>query len=48
VCDRQLFPGRDAHLLLDEIYAGDHLGERVLDLQPGVHLHEEELVGPVG
>ena len=24
------------------------LGDRVLDLQAGVHLHEEELVGPVG
>ena len=25
----------------------DHLGDRVLDLQPGVHLHEEELIRPV-
>ncbi len=27
---------------------GDHLGDRMFDLQAGVHLHEEELVGPVG
>ena len=45
--DRQLLPRRDADLQLDEVDAGDHLGDRVLDLQAGVHLHEEELVGPV-
>ena len=39
--------GRDEHLLLDEVDAGDHFGHRMLDLQAGVHLHEEELVGPV-
>ncbi len=48
LCDRQLLAGRDAHLLLDKVDAGDHLGHRVLDLQPRVHLHEEELVGTVG
>ena len=46
--DRQLLARRDADLLLDQVDAGDHLGDRVLDLQAGVHLHEEELVGPVG
>ncbi len=46
--DRQLLPRRDADLQLDQVDAGDHLGDRVLDLQAGVHLHEEELVGPVG
>ena len=30
-------------LPLDEVDAGDHLGHRVLDLQAGVHLEEEEL-----
>ena len=46
--DRQLLARRDPHLQLDEVDAGDHFGDRVLDLQAGVHLHEEELVGPVG
>ena len=40
---RQRFAGRDADLPLDEVDAGDHLGDRVLDLQAGVHLEEEEL-----
>ena len=35
-------PARDAELPLDEIDAGDHLGDRVLDLQPRVHLEEVE------
>ena len=38
----------DADLPLDEVEAGDQFGDRVLDLQAGVHLHEEELVGRVG
>ena len=46
--ERQLLPRGDPHLQLDQVDAGDHLGDRVLDLQAGVHLHEEELVGPVG
>ena len=46
--DRQLLAGGDAHLQFDQVDAGDHLGDRVLDLQAGVHLHEEELVGTVG
>ena len=38
----------DAHLRLDQVDAlaadaHDLLGDGVLDLQPGVHLHEEEL-----
>ena len=36
-------PDGDADLLLDEVDAGDHLGDGVLDLEPGVHLEEEEL-----
>ncbi len=36
-------PGRDADLLSDEVDACHQLGDRVLDLQPGVHLEEEEL-----
>ena len=31
------------HHGLDQVGAGDHLGDRVLDLQPGVHLQEVEL-----
>ena len=36
-------PGGDADLLLHEIEAGQHLGHRMLDLQPRVHLDEIEL-----
>ena len=43
--ERERLAGRDAQLLLDQVEAGDELGDRVLDLQPGVHLDEEELVG---
>ena len=35
----------DGELELDEVDAGDQLGHRVLDLEPGVHLEEEEPVG---
>ena len=45
---RERLPRRDPQLLLDEVDAGDELGDRVLDLQPRVHLDEEELVGAVG
>ncbi len=41
-------PRRDAHLPLDEVVTGDQFGDRMFHLQPGVHLHEEELVGRVG
>ena len=40
---RQRLAGGDPDLPLDEIDAGDHLGDRVLDLEPGVHLEEEEV-----
>ena len=39
--------GGDAQLLADQVDARDLLGDRVLDLQPGVDLEEEELVGGV-
>ena len=35
-------------LQLDEIQAGGRLGDRMLDLQPGVHLQEEEVAVLVG
>ena len=35
----------DPHLLLDEVEAGEQLGDRVLDLEPGVHLQEPEPPG---
>jgi len=40
----------DAELPFDQIDAGHSLGDRVFDLQPGVHLHEPDAVGlePVG
>ena len=37
----------DAELLAHQVDAGDRLGDRVLDLEPGVHLEEEELAGGV-
>ena len=40
----KLLPRRDADLLLDDVDAGDELGDRVLDLHPRVHLDEVELV----
>jgi hypothetical protein len=38
--------GGDTDLLLDDVHAGDGLGDGVLHLHPGVHLHEVEV--PVG
>ena len=35
--------GGDADLLAHQVDAGDRLGDRMLDLQAGVHLDEEEL-----
>ena len=47
--ERQLLARRDPDHLLDQIEAGDLLGHRMLDLQPGVHLEEvEALAGRVG
>jgi hypothetical protein len=41
---RQLLARRHSQLPLDQIVAGDHLGDRVLDLQPRVHLDEIEFL----
>src|SRR5215469_15707768 len=35
--------GGDPELLLDEVDAGDELGDRVLYLEPGIHLQEHEI-----
>ena len=43
--DRERLAGRDQHLLADEVDARHLLGDRVLDLDPRVHLHE--VVGAV-
>ena len=40
---RQRQAGGDADLLAHQVDAGDGLGDRMLDLQAGVHLDEEEL-----
>ena len=48
LCDGQLLPRRDPHLEFHQVDARDHLGDGVLDLQTGVHLHEEEFVGVIG
>ncbi len=43
---RQLFAGCNAELPFDEIEAGDRLGDRMLDLEPGIHFNEPDGVGP--
>ena len=40
----KLVTGSDANLLLHDVDAGDEFGHRMLDLNPRVHLDEEELV----
>ena len=45
---RQALAGRDPQLPLDQVEAGDHLGDRMLDLQAGVHFHEIECAGARG
>ena len=40
--ERQLFAGGDAQLPGNEIKTGHRLGDRMLDLKPGVHLEEIE------
>ena len=40
--DRHLLPGGYPELFLDDIDPGHQLGHRVLDLDSGVHFHEEE------
>src|SRR5262249_23748077 len=39
----QLLPRRQANLRLDQVYVGDHLRHRMLDLDARVHLDEIEL-----
>src|SRR5690606_26480873 len=41
---RQWLAAGDAQLQVDEVQAGDRLGDRVLDLQAGVHLQEEDIL----
>src|SRR4051812_5982403 len=40
---RERLPARDPDLPLDKVEAGNRLGHRMLDLQPRIHLHEDEL-----
>ena len=44
LAEREGLAGGDPDLLLDEVDAGDHLGDGVLDLDPGVDLDEVEVV----
>ncbi len=37
----EMLAGRDPQLPLHQVETGDELGDRVLDLEAGVHLHEE-------
>ena len=41
----RLVAAGDPELLLDQVDAVDQLGDRVFDLQAGVHLQEEEVAG---
>ena len=41
--ERQRLARGDANLLLDQVDAGDHFGDRMLDLNAGVDLDEVEL-----
>ena len=43
LAEAQLLPCRNADLPLDQVQPGHHLGDGVLDLQAGVHLHKVEL-----
>ncbi len=43
LAERQRLPLSHTQLPGDQILPGDQLGHRVLDLQTGIHLHEEEL-----
>ena len=45
LAQRQRLARGDAQLPFDEILAGDRLSDRMLYLQPGVHLHEPDAVG---
>ncbi|VVN48501.1 hypothetical protein PS639_06045 [Pseudomonas fluorescens] len=44
---RQRFTARHANLPGHQVEAGDGFGDRVFDLQAGVHLHEEELAAGI-
>src|SRR5690606_29197154 len=41
--DGQRLAGSDTQLLFDQVNAGDHFGNRVFNLNTGVHLNEVEL-----
>ena len=41
--EREGLAGRHPQLQSDQVHPDDQLGDRVLDLEPGVHLEEEEL-----
>src|SRR5581483_2742567 len=41
--ERQGLTTGDAELQLDQVHPHDHLGDRMLDLEAGVHLQEEEV-----
>ena len=40
---RQPLARRDQDLMLDNVHAGHQLGDRMLDLHAGIHLHEVEV-----
>src|SRR3954464_11627470 len=46
LAEGQLLAVRDPELQLDKVEPRNGLRDRMLHLQPGVHLHEEEPIGP--
>ncbi len=44
----QCFAGSHSQLPFDQVVTRDHFGDRMLDLQPRIHLHEEKLAGRIG
>ena len=45
LAERQRLAGGDSELPLDQVDPGDRLGDRMLDLQPRIHLDEVEFPG---
>ena len=46
LAQRQSLARRNAHLPLNQIKPGDRFGDRMLNLQPCVHLHEPKPISP--
>ena len=45
--DGELLPGRQPYLLLDDVDTRDHLRDRMLHLEPRIHLEKVEISAPI-